>query len=80
MTQEEKDQHDARRYILSHPWTQAEIDAAALLETDAKNAESAAANAIENQSHVWALDFASGDLSCRDKTTSAHVRLIYKQI
>lgn len=46
----------------------------------ANDHEDAAQTAINDQTHVWAVDFASGQLSCRAKTDTAHVRLVYRPI
>ncbi len=49
-------------------------------EADANTAEATAVTAIADQTHAWAIDFASGQLSCRLKTDTAHVRLVYKEL
>lgn len=50
-------------------------------EADAETAETTANASIKNQTHAWAVDFASGQLMCLNKESStAHVRLVYKEV
>ena len=50
-------------------------------EGDALTAENTASTSIENQTHAWAVDFASAQLMCLNKESdTAHVRLVYKEV